>query len=61
MRGFWTGMMAGAVVAAALTMWMRPGERQRSRMRMDGLGRTMRRSARQAIRRGSDFLEEALE
>lgn len=61
MRGFWTGMVAGAVVAAAVTMWLRPGERGRGRMRLDGLTKTMRRSARQAIRRGSDFLEEALE
>lgn len=61
MRGFWTGMAAGAVVAAALTMWLRPGERQKSRMNFDQLGRSMRRSARQAIRRGSDYLEEALE
>lgn len=60
MRGFWTGMLAGAVVATALTMWMRPG-RGRERMKLDSLSRTMRRTARQAIRRGSDFLEEALE
>lgn len=62
MRGFWTGMLAGAVVATAVTMWLRPGERSRgSRMKLDSLGRTMRRTARQALRRGSDFLEEALE
>lgn len=62
MRGFWTGMLAGAVVAAAVTMWMRPGAgSRRSQMKLDGLSRTMRRTARQAIRRGSDFLEEALE
>jgi hypothetical protein len=54
-------MAAGAVVAAALTMWMRSGEKGRDRMKMDSIGRSMRRSARQAIRRGSDFLEEALE